>query len=273
MVNSLHRSTTIRDSQRKVTDAVNVLGVHIHMFNRRTLTELLCEMLERQEHGWFSSVNAYAMNLAYELPWYAKFLGESLFTYCDGEGVRLASRILGTPLPERIGLTYWIYDILEVMEQRGWSVFFLGSTSAVVEKAVYTLERRYPKLRIAGYHGGYFSLAEDASIVEMINRAKPDLLFVGMGMPKQEQWILDHHSSLNVSLMTNAGSCIDSIVSNDLRVRAFMGRVGLEWFYRLLREPGRLWKRYLIGIPLFLARVLRARWTMMMHPTSTQRVS
>jgi N-acetylglucosaminyldiphosphoundecaprenol N-acetyl-beta-D-mannosaminyltransferase len=94
-----------------------------------------------------------------------------------------------------------------------------------------------------------------------------------MGMPKQEQWILDHHSSLNVSLMTNAGSCIDSIVSNDLRVRAFMGRVGLEWFYRLLREPGRLWKRYLIGIPLFLARVLRARWTMMMHPTSTQRVS
>ena len=153
-----------------------------------------------------------------------------------------------------------MYDVLETLQNRGWSVFFLGSPPAILEKAVAKVRTVYPTLRIAGYHSGYFSEKEDQAIVDDINRAAPDLLLVGMGMPKQERWILDHRRMLQVPLITNAGSCFDSIAGNDVQIRALAGRVGMEWFYRFLREPRRLWKRYLLGNPLFLGRVLRARW-------------
>jgi N-acetylglucosaminyldiphosphoundecaprenol N-acetyl-beta-D-mannosaminyltransferase len=262
------RQDPSQDIPGSLPDTVDVLGVPVHLLKRPALTHLLCEMLEQKTRGWISYVNIHAINLAYRLPWYKQFLRESLITYCDGEGVRLGSRILGKPLPERIGLTYWIYDIMVAMEKGGWSVYFLGSTDTVLEKAINVLRIRYPKLRIAGYHNGYLSPEDDVKTVDLINRANPDLLIVGLGMPKQERWILDHFAALRVPLMTNAGSCIESIVSEDLRYRAWMGRVGLEWFYRLLREPGRLWKRYLIGNPLFMARIIRARWQMATRKTA-----
>lgn len=248
------------DRLSKLPETVDILGVPVYKLDRKTLTALFKAVVTTNMRGWFSSVNVHAINLAQELPWFKQFIRDSLLTYCDGDGVRLGSWILGKPLPEKIGLTYWIYDLLEVMESEGLKVYFLGSTDTILERAVEILRRKFPRLQIVGYHSGYFSMTDNQRIIDSINTSKPNLLIVGMGMPKQERWILDHHSVLTVPLITNAGACFDSIASDNIRVRTWASYIGLEWLYRLILEPRRLWRRYLIGNPTFIMRCLRARF-------------
>jgi N-acetylglucosaminyldiphosphoundecaprenol N-acetyl-beta-D-mannosaminyltransferase len=238
---------------------VDVLGVPVSVVDRPTLTRILGSLPNGQRQGWLSYVNINAVNLAQEIPWFKDFLRQSLLTYCDGEGVRLGSRIIGTPLPERIVLTEWIYDVCLVAEEQHWKIFLLGSTSSVLERTLPVLQSKYPTLNVVGSHHGYFSPRENDTVVTMINKTHPDLLIVAMGMPKQERWILDNIHALNVPLMMNAGSCFDYVSGVRPRCPGWMGHVGLEWLYRLVQEPRRLWKRYLLGNPLFLLRVIRAR--------------
>ncbi|MGB2869503.1 MAG: WecB/TagA/CpsF family glycosyltransferase [Bacteroidota bacterium] len=247
--------------QKETADKVDVLGVPVHALDRHALTELLQELPEGKTRGWLSYVNVHAVNLANELPWFRDFLRESLITYCDGEGVRLGSKIIGKPLPERIVLTDWIYDVCATAQEQKWKLYLLGSTDIVLEKTVRTLQTRYPDLRFAGFHNGFFKPQENGSIVSTINRSRPDILIVGMGMPRQEKWILENIRNLKVHLIMNAGSCFDYVSGEKRRCPAWMGRLGLEWLFRLMLEPRRLWKRYLIGNPLFLMRVIRARLT------------
>lgn len=241
---------------QKEVDTVDVLGVPVHILDRSYLTRLLGRLPNGKAQGWVSYVNINAINLAQELPWFRNFLQDSLVTYCDGEGVRLGSRILGEPLPERIVLTDWVYDVCAFAEKKGWKLFLLGSTDPILEKTLRNLQEQYPTLRFAGAHHGYFTNQENLNVVSLINQSRADLLLVAMGMPKQELWILENIGLLNVPLVMNAGSCFDYVAGVKHRCPRWMGRMGLEWFYRLLQEPRRLWKRYLVGNPLFLFRVI-----------------
>lgn len=135
-------------------------------------------------------------------------------------------------------------------------MFLLGSTNTVLEKARLNLQTLYPCLRFVGSHHGYFTRGEEQRIVSLINESQADLLMVAMGMPKQELWILENFGALNVKLVMNAGSCFDYVAGSKHRCPGWMGRMGLEWLYRLLQDPRRLWKRYLVGNPLFLVRVI-----------------
>jgi N-acetylglucosaminyldiphosphoundecaprenol N-acetyl-beta-D-mannosaminyltransferase len=248
----------------KVPDTVEILGVPVNRFDRSSLTQLLGHMPYGRKKGWVSYVNVHAVNLAQELPWFKEFLKASLVTYCDGEGVRLGSRIIGNPLPERIVMTDWIYDVCAVAERQEWRVYLLGSTDTVLEKTVAALRKKYAGLHIAGFHNGYFAPEDNKYIVSAINRSKPHLLIVGMGMPKQEWWILNNFDNLDVPLVMNAGSCFDYVAGEKRRCPLWMGRLGLEWLFRLALEPRRLWRRYLIGNPLYLLRIIGQRFTYLM---------
>lgn len=237
----------------------DVLGVPVNILDRPTLTRMLGSMPNGQKRGWLSYVNVNAVNLAQEMPWFKDFLQRALLTYCDGEGVRLGSKIIGKPLPERIVLTDWIFDVCLVAEEQHWRVFLLGASDSVLDKSVRRLRTMYPTLNIVGSHHGYFKPEENDEVVTAINNAHPNLLIVAMGMPKQERWILDNIGGLEVPLVMNAGSCFDYVAGEKARCPRWMGHVGLEWLYRLAQEPRRLWRRYLIGNPLFMVRILRAR--------------
>jgi N-acetylglucosaminyldiphosphoundecaprenol N-acetyl-beta-D-mannosaminyltransferase len=227
---------------------VDVLGIPVGAFTRAELTAFFLEILKSQKRGWISYVNVHTINLACSLDWFKQYLRDSIFTYCDGHGVRIGAALLGKRLTERIVFTDWIYDVCKVADQTGTGVYFLGANDIVLDKARTNLLNIFPSLKIAGMHHGYFTNQDTLSIVDLINRSGADILIVGMGMPKQEKWIQEQFAQLRPRLVLNAGSCLDFVAGSKRRCPSWLGKIGFEWLFRFILEPRRLWRRYLMGI-------------------------
>jgi N-acetylglucosaminyldiphosphoundecaprenol N-acetyl-beta-D-mannosaminyltransferase len=243
-----------------VANRVNLLGVSIDPLTATSLNERVEKILQNGSKCTAAYVHVHGINLAYDDRTLANFFNNAEITYCDGEGVRLGAKLLGHRIPERIALTDWIWDLLRICEKRGAGVYLLGSRREVVEEASQRIREKFPRLKLLGWHHGYFEKEGPASetIVEEINRLRPDVLFVGFGMPTQENWLRRYRDRLNVNLVLTAGSCFDYVSGRKRRCPRWMARHGLEWLYRLLQEPRRLFKRYVLGNPLFMIRILRA---------------
>lgn len=238
---------------------VRIFGVDLVASKRTALTQRFRDQLRAGTRGWVSYVNVHAMNLAHDLPWFETFLKDSIFTYCDGEGVRLAARLLGRRIPERIVFSDWIVDVCRTATLERAGVFILGGTEEVAAAAAHELRRRIPEVALVGYHHGFLDSVTQATVLDRINASGARILIVCMGMPLQERWILDNLPRLSVSLVLNGGSALDYVAGMKKRCPPWMGAIGMEWVYRLLQEPGRLWKRYLLGNPRFIIRVLLSR--------------
>jgi N-acetylglucosaminyldiphosphoundecaprenol N-acetyl-beta-D-mannosaminyltransferase len=188
------------------------------------------------------------------------FYDQADWVHVDGMGIVAMARLLGRPLRPTDRVTYvdLVAPLLQAAQRHGWRVAFLGWRPEVVERARTILTTRYPALE-QFYHHGYFDpspgSAEDARVVEAINTFAPDVLLVGMGMPRQEHWILEHRPLLRARAILPAGACLDYVAGAVPTPPRMLGRTGLEWLYRLICEPGRLWRRYLVE-PWFVARLL-----------------
>jgi N-acetylglucosaminyldiphosphoundecaprenol N-acetyl-beta-D-mannosaminyltransferase len=244
-----------------MVEHVTVLGVRVDAVASDRLNREINNVIESAGKEYFANVNIHAINLARRDAPFREFLNSSRIVYCDGEGVRLGARILGAHLPPRIVLTYWIWEVCEMCERRGHSIFLLGGTERVVRQAADNLRNRFPHLQIVGAQHGYFPKAGESSsmVVEQINQARPNILFVCFGMPLQEHWVRENFHRLHVNVVLFGGSTIDYTAGLKTVAPPILREHGLEWLYRLVQEPGRLWKRYLLGNPLFLARVLIQR--------------
>ncbi|HUI65683.1 MAG TPA: WecB/TagA/CpsF family glycosyltransferase [Bacteroidota bacterium] len=242
-------------------DDVRLLDVRIDSIDREGLEQMIFSTVRDGQARMYQYVNVHAVNLARTDQRFRGIINGATVTYCDGEGLRVGARLLGRRLPPRTVLTYWVWDLCRLMEERGLSAYFLGGRQPVVDRAVSTLRCRYPKLKVAGWHHGFFEKrgSESKVVVDEINRASPDILFVGFGMPIQEYWISENLSSLSAGIVLPAGSMIDYIAGEKKPAPPWMANHGLEWFYRFMHEPRRLWKRYLLGNPLFLIRILGHR--------------
>jgi len=233
----------------------HVLGISVSAVTRAQLTDSLEYALDHHYIGWFGSLNAHAANLACRYSWVKDFFHHSLICYSEGAGIILAAWINGQRIPERIALADWILDICALAERTNRRVYFLGTKQTTLEKAVTYLRQRFPSLNIVGYRNGYFEESEVAEIVDHIKSVSPHLLIIGRGMPLQEQWLMRHFEKTGAQIALDAGALFDYIAGEKKRCPAWMGRWGLEWFFRLITEPHKYWKRYLIGNPIFLYRV------------------
>jgi N-acetylglucosaminyldiphosphoundecaprenol N-acetyl-beta-D-mannosaminyltransferase len=235
-----------------------ILGVEIDDVTQEDVEGRILGSVRQNRMDVYSYVNIHAVNLACQYPRFLHVLNSAATTYCDGEGVRLGARILGFHLPRRIVLSYWVWRLCEVFENEDISIFLLGSKPENVALARTKLSTRFPRLRIVGCHHGYFdkSSVENDQVLALIEREEPDVLFIGFGMPLQEYWIEENFERIRTKAILPCGSMIDYVAGVKSMTPAWMANHGLEWLYRLLREPGRLWRRYLIGNPLFLLRVL-----------------
>ena len=135
---------------------VNILGVQVDVIDTHGLRRAITESVRQQRKDVYTYVNVHAINIACKDSGFRDFLNESHIVYCDGEGVRLGARILGHFLPPRVVLTYWIWELCALFEKEKFSVFFLGSTEQYVAEAVERVRKRFPDIRIAGAHHGYF---------------------------------------------------------------------------------------------------------------------
>lgn len=181
----------------------------------------------------------------------------------DGMPVIWASRMLGRPLKERVTGADLLPSVCEMAAKDGRSLYVLGGIDGVAECAAHNLRVRFPGLRIAGTYSPPFGFERDADecrrIAERIDRARPDILAIGLGCPKQELWIAKHQREMRYGVALCVGAAIDFAAGNVSRAPQWMQHNGLEWLYRLVQEPGRMWKRYLVDDMAF-ARVVAREW-------------
>lgn len=175
----------------------------------------------------------------------------------DGMPIVWSSRLLGMPLKERVAGVDLFEVLMRESARRGWRVFLLGAQEAVVAQVRRRYEARYPGLTIAGYRNGYWKLEEEPAVVAQIRDSRPDLLFVAMGSPHKERFLGRYQRELRVPFAMGVGGTFDVAVGKVRRAPLWMQKAGLEWFYRFLQEPRRMFRRYFIEDPAFL--VLLAR--------------
>lgn len=176
----------------------------------------------------------------------------------DGMGVVLGARMLGHDVPERVAGVDLFHELLVMSSQKGYSVFLLGAKDEVVSETARRVQLQYPDLKLAGYHHGYFWDDEEA-IVERIRASGAQLLFVAITSPKKENFINRWRDRLGVNFVMGVGGTFDVVAGKVQRAPLWMQKAGLEWFYRVLQEPGRMWKRYLVTNSVFAWLLLREK--------------
>ena len=201
--------------------------------------------------------NVHTLNLAYESVEYRRRLTLASLVLRDGSGVKQASRWYGRPLRHNYVGTDFIPQLVRDLAPGDVSVFLFGARPGVAARAAVELCRRCPGARVAGALDGFIDRTD---ALRRINAARPDLLLVALGNPLQECWIADNLARLDVKLAIGVGALFDYLAGEVRRAPRWVRRAGCEWVFRLLVEPTRLWRRYLIGNPKFIYRVLRARF-------------
>jgi N-acetylglucosaminyldiphosphoundecaprenol N-acetyl-beta-D-mannosaminyltransferase len=244
-------------------DRVRVLGVDVDALTVDELHGFINDTIRTQKRARILHANVHGLNLAYRDAQLRTTLNHAELVFCDGAGVQLAARILGHYIPERITYADWVWKLARFAAVEGHSLFLLGAQPGVAEAAAAALVRHAPGLRIVGTHHGYFDKTphgdESAAVVATINAAKPDILIVSFGMPIQEQWLEQYWPELESAIGLTAGAAFDYASGQLKRGPRWMTDNGLEWLARMVIEPGRLWRRYILGNPLFLIRVIRQR--------------
>jgi N-acetylglucosaminyldiphosphoundecaprenol N-acetyl-beta-D-mannosaminyltransferase len=202
-------------------------------------------------------VNAHCMNVAHTDRDYAAILDRADIVYCDGTGVKLGARLLGIHVPARMTGADWIHDLACRAAREDLSLFLLGGAPGSAEEAAERLQADQPALRIAGTAPGF---GVGPETIEHIRSASPDILLVGMGTPTQERWVDEHRDEIDVPVVWVVGALFDFVNGRIPRGPRWMTDHGLEWLCRLAVEPGKLWRRYVVGNPRFLLRVAAAWW-------------
>jgi N-acetylglucosaminyldiphosphoundecaprenol N-acetyl-beta-D-mannosaminyltransferase len=178
----------------------------------------------------------------------------------DGQAVVWASRILNQPLPERVAGIDLMQKLVELSAKKEYRIFFLGAKEEIVRKVVEKYTLQYGNQIIAGYRNGYFLKEEEEEVAQQIYNARPDILFVAITSPKKEIFLNKYKTHIQAPFIMGVGGSFDVVSGLVKRAPKWMQDAGLEWFYRVLQEPGRMWKRYLITNSQFILMVLISKW-------------
>jgi N-acetylglucosaminyldiphosphoundecaprenol N-acetyl-beta-D-mannosaminyltransferase len=249
-------------SMRKVPH--KFLGVQMDALSIPELNSLVAESI-KQNHKWIiANHNLHSLYLYHNDPKMRAFYAKAEYTHIDSMPLVFIGKLLGFPLKREERVTYadWVWPLMAEAARKGWRIFYLGSKQGVAERGAAILRQKYPGLQIACAHGYIKNNQENLDILDAINAYEPHILMVGMGMPRQEHWILDNLEQIQTNSILTSGACIDYVAGEVPTPPRWMGRFGLEWSYRLFSEPGRLWRRYLLE-PWFLATLfLRDVWNL-----------
>jgi N-acetylglucosaminyldiphosphoundecaprenol N-acetyl-beta-D-mannosaminyltransferase len=164
----------------------------------------------------------------------------------DGQAVVWASRLLGDPLPERVAGIDLMEELLGLAEQKGYRVYILGAREDVLDQAIARIRERYPALTIAGWRDGYFSREEEPQVCASIRATHPQMVFVAMSTPRKEYFLSERGPELGAEFVMGVGGAVDVIAGLTRRAPISWQRLGLEWLYRLLQEPRRMFRRYAV---------------------------
>lgn len=240
---------------------MQLLGLPLHSVGVEQVLAFIEATVSRKQKAIALNLNIYCVNLALKHRWLHEFIRGAHLVFCDGDGVRLGLRLSGYSPPPKITYNEWLWQLSAFCDDKKYRLYFLGGKPGVAEEAARNLKTRYPTLNIVGVQHGYFSKQgeQNQRVVDAINAASPDILLVCFGMPIQERWIADNWKDVNAHVFLKGGAAFDYASGRLRKAPAFLIRWHLEWFYRWLQDPRRLFMRYVVGNPYFVLRVLLAR--------------
>jgi N-acetylglucosaminyldiphosphoundecaprenol N-acetyl-beta-D-mannosaminyltransferase len=251
---------------------VQIGSLPVHALTFDEAVAWVMSYLENRHHlptGTIVTPNAQHVTLAEKDRLFQEACRSAVLSVPDGASIVLASRILGTPLPQRVAGCDLMERLCGACAARGFNVFFLGGLPTAADTAARQLQQRFSGLEVSGVYcppyGFESDPAECARIRNLIRAAKPDLLFVAFGAPKQEIWVWQNCPDLPVGMAMSVGSSFDTQAGMRRRAPIWMQQAGVEWLFRLMAEPKRLWRRYLIGNAVFLYIVLLQRLRAVPH--------
>jgi N-acetylglucosaminyldiphosphoundecaprenol N-acetyl-beta-D-mannosaminyltransferase len=243
-------------------DEINVMGLRLHNVHRSEIVRRVITAARQQRRLLVVNANAHLVVLAQKNPWLPALFKKADIAFCDGAGVQLAIRLLTGRPAHRTTPPEWIGAALGALGPQA-SLFWLGGAPDVVSEAARRYEAQFG-VRTAGTQHGYFDMASGSAdtqaIIARINHSRPTILLVNMGMPRQERWLWENWDQLIPCVAVTAGALVDHAAGRVSRPPRWIANLGVEWLVRLAREPRRLWRRYLLGLPIFGAYVLRYAW-------------
>jgi N-acetylglucosaminyldiphosphoundecaprenol N-acetyl-beta-D-mannosaminyltransferase len=224
--------------------SVELLGIYFDAVTREQMVQKIDYAIFNSKKIWLTFINVDILIQAYQNPDKKGLLDAATFKLCDGMGIFYATKILGKPLPESVNGPLMLFRLLEYSSKQGYSIYLLGSTKDIIGRVNESVQRKYPGIRVQGYHNGYFSEVQEKDIVEEINKNKPQILIVGMGFPREREFIMRHKEDLEVPVCMDVGGAFTVLGGVHQLAPAWVRTLGLEWTFRLIQEPKRLWKRY-----------------------------
>jgi N-acetylglucosaminyldiphosphoundecaprenol N-acetyl-beta-D-mannosaminyltransferase len=240
----------------------DVLGCKIHALTASDLTELVEDAVEARQRCIIANHNLHSLYLYHRDPKLRELFAKAKWIHADGMGIVMLGRALGARIQRSVRVTYvdWFPLLLRRAADRNWRIFYLGSKPGVADRGAEILRERFTGLKMITAHG-YFdpSGEENERVLEEIRMASPDVLMIGMGMPRQEHWIENNLSRLGPVVLLPCGAAIDYVAGAIPTPPRWAGRCGLEWLFRLVAEPGRLWQRYLVE-PWYLFFLIGRVW-------------
>jgi exopolysaccharide biosynthesis WecB/TagA/CpsF family protein len=248
--NHQDRSTNQSESQ-----TVSLLGIQFENIQKNHALNKVAALVEAQKSRCLYFVNAHCLNVAYHDYDYRLALSKADLRLPDGSGISLGCKLNQSSLCQNLNGTDLFPDLCEMFESSNQSIYLLGAEQDTAEKVSQWVKKHYPNLRIAGFHHGHFNQQESTSICEEINRSGADVLFVAMGVPRQEIWLESNKEQLNTQLNIAVGGLFEFYSQNISRAPSWMRHIGVEWMWRLIQEPARMWKRYILGNVLYVFRV------------------
>ena len=258
----LKKANGMTDMEKKFHRQVNkgmipvcdILGVEIAAVHMEWLKDFTCRNIKDLSGDYMCVSNVHTTVMAYEDPRYRAVQNGGIMAIPDGGPLSSVGRKRGFPEMKRTTGPSYLDEILELSEQHGWRHYFYGATDETLEKMRRELLRKYPDLQIAGMYSPPFrplTPEEDAEVIRMINEAEPDFVWIGLGAPKQENWMAAHQGKIR-GFMVGVGAAFDYLAGNIRRAPDWMQQANLEWVYRLMQDPKRLFKRYLVTNSKFI---------------------
>ena len=244
-------------------DQIDFLGIRI---DNLSMDEAIDSMLAHAEQplsarlagqGTMAAfINADCVNISYRDADYREILRRSGMVLADGIGVKLAGRILNTHIRQNVNGTDLFPRLCAEMERRGTGLYLLGGQPGIAAAVADWVHAKFPQLNIRGHHHGFFKPEETGRILQEIRDSGAQILLVAFGAPRQEKWISKHLAETGVGLAMGVGGLFDFYSGRIRRAPAWVREIGMEWFYRFIQEPRRMWRRYFVGNAVFLWRVL-----------------
>ncbi len=257
LLEALSEKTTVTSGS--ALPQIELFDIAIDNLTLDEAVKVLVDRLDGDTPTQVSFLNADCVNIACRSPEYREALQQSDLVLADGVGVRLAGELLGQPVRDNVNGTDLFPRLAAALQGTGKRIYLLGGRPGVAEGVAGWLAMNFPGVELAGWRHGYFSAEEEAEVIEAIRRSGADLVLVAFGAPRQELWIRRHLSELGAKVVIGVGGLLDFFSGRIPRAPRWIRRLGMEWCYRLYREPRRLWRRYLVGNAVYLVRLARLR--------------